>query len=85
MKNARGHAFFEYGEPLFEKPSAVWSLPLASMTQQQRDEFENANSGLDLAAWPEVGSRMTTRLVTGQDLVGSWVVVQDGVYRYSIE
>jgi len=34
--------------------------------------------------WPEVGSRMLTRVVTGQDLAGSWVTVQDGIYRYAV-
>ena len=34
--------------------------------------------------WPEVGSRMMTRLLTGKDLAGGWVVVQNGVYRYAV-
>ena len=46
-----------------------------------RDAF--ATDGL--AVWPEVGCRMMTRLLTGQDMVGAWVIVQDGVYRYSID
>jgi len=25
-----------------------------------------------------------TRVLTGQDLSGAWVVVQDGVYRYAV-
>jgi hypothetical protein len=84
LKNARGHALFEYGEPIREEPKHVWSLPLQSLTSQHRAHFENNNSG-GLAAWPEVGSRMMTRVISGQDMVGSWVVVQDGVYRYSVE
>jgi hypothetical protein len=39
---------------------------------------------LVLAAWPEVGSRMMTRVMTGQDLSDGWVIVQQGVYRYAI-
>jgi hypothetical protein len=27
---------------------------------------------------------MLTRVVTGQDLSGSWVIVQDGIYRYAV-
>ena len=27
---------------------------------------------------------MLTRLLTGQDMVGEWLVVQDGIYRYSV-
>jgi hypothetical protein len=34
--------------------------------------------------WPEVGSRMLTRVVTGQDLRNGWVMVQAGVYRYVV-
>ena len=31
-----------------------------------------------LAGWPEVGSRMMTLVIMGQDLRGGWVIVQDG-------
>jgi hypothetical protein len=85
MKNARGHAFFEYGEPILDEPDEVWSLPLVSMTQEQRMDFEMVSGHGELAAWPEVGSRMMTRVLTRQDLAGSWIVVQDGVYRYAVE
>jgi hypothetical protein len=27
---------------------------------------------------------MMTRVITGRDLDGPWVVVQEGVYRYSV-
>jgi hypothetical protein len=27
---------------------------------------------------------MMTRVVTGQDLVGDWVTVQEGTYRYAV-
>ena len=27
---------------------------------------------------------MMTRVLTGQDLDGPWVIVQDGVYRYAV-
>ena len=37
-----------------------------------------------LAAWPEVGSRMMTRILTGADTRNGWVVVQDGVHRYTV-
>ncbi|MEN6532402.1 MAG: hypothetical protein ABFD89_01990 [Bryobacteraceae bacterium] len=81
IKNARGHAFFEYGEPMLDKPASVWSAPLESLTMSEREQFENVEMG---AFWPEVGSRMLTRVMTGQDLLGGWVIVQDGVYRYSV-
>jgi hypothetical protein len=44
-------------------------------------EFESIDNGL---LWPEVGSRMMTRVITGQDLSNGWVIVQEGVYRYAV-
>ena len=83
-KNARGHAFYEYGEPMLTEPEHVWSAPLETMTAAKRDEFENVQTDGEIAGWPEVGSRMMTRVMTGQDLCESWVVVQDGVYQYGV-
>lgn len=85
LKNARGHAYFEYGEPMLEPPAHIWALPLESLTDEERDEFEGLHDQEMLAGWPEVGSRMLTRLLTGQDMAGEWVVVQDGIYRYSLK
>ncbi|ROZ77026.1 hypothetical protein [Ramlibacter sp. WS9] len=80
MKNARGHAFYEMGEPMLEKPDHVWVMPLVSLSREEVDEFENvATSG-----WAEVGSRMMVRQITGADLDDGWVVVQDNVYRYAV-
>lgn len=84
LKNARGHAFYEYGEPMMAEPEHVWAAPLAWMSEAEREAFEDDTAGT-LAAWPELGSRMMTRLITGQDLCGAWVVVQDGVYRYRVD
>jgi hypothetical protein len=81
LKNARGHAFFEYGEPMLAEPDHVWAAPLETLTATQRTEFENVDMG---QSWPEVGSRMMTRVMTGQDLSGAWVIVQDGHYRYAV-
>ncbi len=81
VKNARGHALFEYGEPMLREPQSVWSAPLETLTTEQRAVFETIETG---GGWPEVGSRMLTRVVTGQDLSGSWVIVQDGIYRYAV-
>ena len=82
IKNARGHAFFEFGEPLLDEPEYVWAMPLQSLTSEQRAEFEGTDDPVQ--GWPEVGSRMLTRVVSGQDLENDWVVVQDGVYRYRV-
>lgn len=84
LKNARGHAFFEFGEPILEEPMHVWARPIASLSHGERDEFEGFTERGALTAWPEVGSRMMTRVVTGQDLVGDWVIVQEGTYRYAV-
>ncbi len=81
VKNARGHAYFEYGEPMLEEPSHVSTVPLDSLTEQERNEFETVDFG---GLFPEVGSRMMTRVLTGQDLSDGWIMVQDGVYRYSV-
>jgi hypothetical protein len=40
LKNARGHAYFEYGEPKMEAPLWVWARPLESMSGSERAEFE---------------------------------------------
>lgn len=81
LKNARGHAVFEFGEPMLQAPHHVWWLPLLALTRTEREEFEDAEAG---SVWPEVGSRMMTRWLTGQDLSAGWVIVQEGVYRYSV-
>jgi len=59
-------------------------MPLLGMTASERDEFE-APTETRLMCWPEVGSRMMTRLITGQDVCEGWIVVQDGIYQYKID
>jgi len=81
QKNACGHAFYEYGEPMLEKADHIQISPLVSLTPEQKQLFED---GSHMAGWPEVGSRMMTRVMTGQDLKKGWVVVQEGVYRYTV-
>ena len=83
VKNARGHAFYEFGEPVLGEPERVWALPLPQMTEPGCLDFETGRPGL--AVWPEVGSRMMKRLATGQDVDDGWVVVQPSVYRYRVE
>lgn len=81
LKNARGHAFFEYGEPMLQEPGRIWFAPLELLTMQEREDFQRIDTG---GVWPEVGSRMLTRVMTGQDMSDGWVIVQDGVYRYTV-
>jgi hypothetical protein len=82
VKNARGHAYYEITEPMLEEPSSVWFGPLAHLDERQTQVFENVSwpNGL----WPEVGSRMMRRFITGEDLDEGWVIVQEGVYRYAV-
>lgn len=80
LKNARGHAFFELGEPMLSQPTHIMATPLQLLSDEQLSNFENVSTNL----WPEVGSRMMTRYITGQDMGNGWVVVQDGVYRYAV-
>lgn len=84
LKNARGHAFFELGEPMMNEPDSVWTYPVGLLTSEQRSEFEGENEIGCLSSWPEVGSKMMSRLLTGQDMLGSWIVVQDATYRYQV-
>ncbi len=81
VKNARGHAMFEIGEPMIQEPGHVAIVPFVAMTPSQREQFENVPVS---SAWPEVGSRMMQRVLGGQDMEGPWVIVQADVYRYSV-
>lgn len=85
VKNARGHAYHEIGEPLLEEPDHVAFLPLQQLAPEQRDAFEAVGSCAELAVWPEVGSRMTVHLLDEEAMVGGWITVEPGRYRYAID
>jgi hypothetical protein len=80
LKNARGHAYYEYGEPMLEPPAHIWFAPLQWLKPDERSQFEDVRRDI----WPEVGSRMLIRVLTGQDLWDGWVIAQDDVYRYAV-
>lgn len=40
VKNARGHAYFEYGEPLMDDPARVWFTPIQCLASEERAAFE---------------------------------------------
>jgi hypothetical protein len=61
-------------------PTSVWALPITVLTDEELADFEDVGR----MGWPEVGSRMMTRVVTGQDLVDGWVSVQPESYRYAV-
>lgn len=81
VKNARGHAFYELGEPIFVKPSWVGVSPISLLSPGQREEFEN---GTNSFLWPEVGSRLMQRVKFGDVELGGWITVQPHVYRYNV-
>ncbi|WP_298952929.1 hypothetical protein [uncultured Methylobacterium sp.] len=85
VKNARGHVYHEIGEPLLEDPDHVAFLPLKQMNSEQRNAFEVNGTGANLPVWPEVGSRMMVRLLEGNAMLGCWITVEPGRYRYSID
>ena len=80
VKNARGHVYYELGQPALGEPASVSVIPMSALSDTEQTAFLDFDHG---SGWPEIGSRMMTRLLTGQDLDGSWVVVQDGVYRFA--
>ena len=65
---------------MLNEPDYVWAAPLVSFSDGQRAAFES----VAVPSWPEVGSRMMTRLASGIDLDNGWVIVQDDVYRYAV-
>lgn len=85
VKNARGHAYHEIGEPLLEPPEHVAFVPLERLSADRRDAFEATDVSADFALWPEVGSRMTVQLLDEEAMVGGWITVEPGRYRYSID
>ena len=78
IKNARGHALYELGEPMLSAPSSVWVGPIAQL--RSRVSFEDVS----WSGWPEVGSRLMSRIAAGTDLVNGWIEVQSDVYRYAV-
>lgn len=85
VKNARGHAYHEIGEPLMENPAEIWIKPFSLLSQAERGQFETiGSSGTDL--WPEVGSRMLVRVIGGEGLAnGGWIDVEPARYRYALD
>lgn len=65
---------------MLDDPEQIWAMPLVLLNPDQRQYFEDVNSSI----WPEIGSRMMTRIATGLDLVNGWISIQDGIYRYSV-
>jgi len=82
VKNARGHVLFEHGQPAEGEPARVAIQPIPTLPPDMLANFETIDYG---AGWPEVGSRLMQRLVTGDDMrPDGWVVVQPNVYRFAV-
>jgi hypothetical protein len=83
VKNARGHAYHELGEPMLEPPDYAGFLPISAMNDDQKRAFEPVRGGL--GSWPEVGSRMMTRVIAGTDWNDGWLVVEPNRYRFWVD
>lgn len=82
VKNARGHVLFEHGQPAEAKPARIAVQPIPTLPPDKLASFEAIEYG---AVWPEVGSRLMTRLATGDDMrPDGWVIVQPNVYRFAV-
>ncbi|MHC4044594.1 hypothetical protein [Bradyrhizobium sp. 23AC] len=83
VKLARGHATFELNTPRLKEPNVYWARPLVTLSAGDRAYFEGTTTG-STGLWPEVGSRMLTRLVEPEPSVfhDGWIIVQENRYRY---
>lgn len=83
VKLARGHAAFEFAATALGEPSHCAMIPLAALTEAQRNAFEEVPSS---EIWPEVGSRGMSRLLITSDghlFAENWIEVQADRYRYA--
>ncbi len=81
IKNARGHFAYELEERPEGDPTVANAASLQCLESSARAAFETVSIG---SAWPEIGSRMMDRLVSGRDFLDGWIVVKPSVYRYAI-
>jgi hypothetical protein len=95
MKLARGHSAYELNDPHLEEPQIYSVRPFATMSREEIDEFEETpdTEEVQIGSWPDVGSRMMSRLLIvqgGDDPAGvfeegGWLMVQEGRYRYRVD
>ena len=89
-KNARGHVLFETGQAVTDPTLHVGISPIGDLSEELRFIFESPRN---MAQWPEVGSRSMQRVAVdlsltldgGESNPGRWVVVEEDVYRYSVD
>ena len=83
-KNARAHAFFENGEPMFTKPTQVLVFPLVTAADDLLAAFFGDGGSFDI--WPEVGSRWMQRLLAEPSFDSDgFFLLQPDVYRFRLE
>lgn len=80
-KNARGHFHFETGEVIYSNPKHIQMTPVNSFNKEALCNFESV---IVSELFPEIGSRLFTRTVTGKDMSEGWIIVQESQYRYAI-
>ncbi len=66
VKLARGHTAFASSEPMLEEPSSVSVIPIHTMSQSSRIDFESVAAPVLL---PEVGSRALISTIEGASSV----------------
>ena len=84
VKNARGHIHHELAESVHGAPDHIAFKPLHLMSEAEHHVFFQDNSDR-LGVWPEVGSRMMERIMTGADMDDGWIVVEPERYRFSLD
>lgn len=85
LKLARGHVAYEYSEPQLGEPENVSFVPISTMSEEQMRTFETPPVGNLL---PEIGSRSFHDVLVISNQVftqeGTWQIIQEGRYRYSV-
>ena len=84
VKNAKGHAFYELGEPMLAEHSWVGINLLSVLSPSEREAFESRTDGTANSLWPEVGSRLMQSVAFGDLQPGGWIEVQPDIYRYAV-
>lgn len=86
LKLARGHAAYELNEPRIDVPSYIDFRPFPTMSDSEREAFEDLATGTVLAPWPEVGTRALQRLLIVESEIYEqrWLDVQENNYRFRV-
>lgn len=85
QKLARGHIAYELSLAKCEEPDSVSFMPLLSMSEDERSDFEYPCES-SFAGWPEIGSRAFIKAAKEPLNLKSnpWIIIQPGRYRYMV-